>query len=124
MTDAEEDPAAAPLAADPAGTNGKVPQSLRPGGKKRKVALYIAFVGAGYSVRHLPFWLTSTPFTTRATLQSQLLPCSPGRRGPARHASYAMLPDVINLLMVVVASSSAVHVGCAGHAAQPGHAHH
>lgn len=56
MADAEEAPAGAPAADDAAGSNGKVPQSLRPGGKKRKVALYIAFVGAGYSVSDPPFW--------------------------------------------------------------------
>jgi hypothetical protein len=28
----------------------RVPQSQRPGGKKRKVALFVAFVGVGYSV--------------------------------------------------------------------------
>ena len=30
--------------------NGKLPQSQRPGGKKRMVAMFVAFVGAGYSV--------------------------------------------------------------------------
>ena len=30
--------------------DGKVPQSQRPGGKKRMVAVFVAFVGAGYSV--------------------------------------------------------------------------
>lgn len=30
--------------------DGKLPQSQRPGGKKRMVAVFVAFVGAGYSV--------------------------------------------------------------------------
>ena len=30
--------------------SGKLPQSQRPGGKKRMVAAFVAFVGAGYSV--------------------------------------------------------------------------
>ena len=30
--------------------SGKLPQSQRPGGKKRMVAVFVAFVGAGYSV--------------------------------------------------------------------------
>ena len=37
--------------------SGKLPQSQRPGGKKRMVAAFVAFVGAGYSVsmfRSLP----------------------------------------------------------------------
>lgn len=32
----------------------RIPQSQRPGGKKRKVALFVAFVGAGYSVSWQP----------------------------------------------------------------------
>ncbi len=40
----------APQDAPQAASAGRVPQSQRPGGKKRKVALYVAFVGAGYSV--------------------------------------------------------------------------
>lgn len=39
---------------------GRVPQSQRPGGKKRKVALYVAFVGAGYSVSAL-IWSFMVP---------------------------------------------------------------
>ena len=33
-----------------ASDTGKLPQSQRPGGKKRMVAAFVAFVGAGYSV--------------------------------------------------------------------------
>ena len=48
--------------------NGKLPQSQRPGGKKRMVAVFVAFVGAGYSVStsipHLPLM----PYSQRHTI--------------------------------------------------------
>ena len=51
MGDTEEAHVVAVMAEADEGTNDpKVPQSQRPGGKKRKVALCVAFVGAGYSV--------------------------------------------------------------------------
>lgn len=61
MADAEK-PSEQPLmGSDAAATDGKLPQSQRPGGKKRKVALYVAFVGAGYSVGQTPFLLQPVP---------------------------------------------------------------
>ena len=50
-------PLAAPIetpatdAAAPASEVDKQPQSERPGGHKRKMALFMAYVGAGYMVR-------------------------------------------------------------------------
>ncbi|CAL8468878.1 g8419 [Coccomyxa elongata] len=44
-----------PLTVEPDKPAAKVPQSQREGGKKRKVAVFIAFVGAGYSgMQHNP----------------------------------------------------------------------
>lgn len=41
-----------------ASDSGKLPQSQRPGGKKRMVAAFVAFVGAGYSVgTSMPYYM-------------------------------------------------------------------
>lgn len=50
MNDSDEQGQATPSTVEPDKAAAKVPQSQREGGKKRKVAVFIAFVGAGYSV--------------------------------------------------------------------------
>lgn len=52
MGDIETEDAVGSATTAPDTETSKVPQSQRPGGKKRKVALFVAFVGAGYSVRN------------------------------------------------------------------------